>query len=65
LLPRKAEVVVVGGGVIGSSILYYLAKKGIKAVLLEKNGIASGTSGSCDGLVFLQSKKPGIHLKLA
>jgi len=65
LLPRKAEVVVIGGGVIGSSITYYLAKKGVKVVLLEKNGIASGTSSSCEGLVILQSKKPGVHLKLA
>jgi sarcosine oxidase subunit beta len=65
LLPQKAEVVIIGGGVIGSSILYYLAKKGVKAVLLEKDGIASGTSGACEGLVFLQSKKPGVHLKLA
>ena len=65
MLPRKAEVVIIGGGVIGSSIMYYLAKKGIKVVLLEKNGIASGTSSACEGLVFLQSKKPGVHLKLA
>jgi len=65
LFPRKAEVVVIGGGVIGSSITYHLAKKGVKVVLLEKNGIASGTSSSCEGLVFLQSKKPGIHLRLA
>jgi glycine/D-amino acid oxidase-like deaminating enzyme len=65
LLPQKAEVVVIGGGVIGSSIVYYLARKGIKVVLLEKNGIASGTSSACDGVILLQSKKPGVHLKLA
>jgi len=65
LFPRKAEVVVIGGGVIGSSIVYHLAKKGLKVVLLEKNGIASGTSSACEGLVLLQSKKPGVHLKLA
>ena len=65
MLPRKAEVVVIGGGVIGSSIVYYLAMKGIKVVLLEKNGIASGTSSACDGVILLQSKKPGVHLKLA
>ena len=65
MFPRKAEVVVIGGGVIGSSIVYHLAKKGLKVVLLEKNGIASGTSSACEGLVLLQSKKPGVHLKLA
>lgn len=65
MLPRKAEVVVIGGGVIGSSIAYHIAKKGLKVVLLEKNGIASGTSSACEGLILLQSKKPGVHLKLA
>jgi glycine/D-amino acid oxidase-like deaminating enzyme len=65
VLPRRADVVVVGGGVIGSSILYHLSKKKIQAVLLEKGELISGTSGACDGLIFLQSKKPGPHLRLA
>ena len=33
--------------------------------LLEQGELASGSSGACDGLVFLQSKKPGVHLQLA
>ena len=65
MLPRKTDVVVVGGGVIGSSILYHLSKKKIQAVLLEKGELIAGTSGACDGLIFLQSKKPGPHLRLA
>ncbi|UCG65787.1 MAG: FAD-binding oxidoreductase [Deltaproteobacteria bacterium] len=65
MLPRKTDVVVVGGGVIGSSILYHLSKRKIQAVLLEKGELISGTSGACDGLIFLQSKKPGPHLRLA
>jgi len=58
-------VVVVGGGIMGSSILYHLSKRKIQAVLLEKGELISGTSGACDGLIFLQSKKPGPHLRLA
>lgn len=65
MLPRKTDVVVVGGGVIGSSILYHLSKRKIQAVLLEKGELISGASGACDGLIFLQSKKPGPHLRLA
>lgn len=44
-LPKQASVVVIGGGVIGCSILYHLAKEGVSdAVLLERNSIASGTT---------------------
>jgi sarcosine oxidase subunit beta len=59
------EVVVIGGGVIGTSVAYYLARRGVRATLLERGDMASGSSGACDGLVLLQSKKPGIHLRLA
>lgn len=55
----------IGGGVIGTSVTYYLAKKGVKVLLLEKEGIAAGTSSAGEGVIFLQLKKPGIHLKLA
>ena len=65
MLIQKADVVIIGGGVIGTSIFYHLAKNNIDVALLEKNSIASGTSSSCEGIIFLQTKKPGIHLKMA
>jgi len=60
-----ADVVVIGGGAIGTSIAYHLAKRNINVILVERDDIASGTSGACDGFVFLQSKKPGVHLQMA
>jgi len=62
---KNADVVIAGGGVIGSAIAYFLSLNGIEVVLLEKEEIGSGSSGACDGAVLMQSKKPGIHLKMA
>lgn len=51
----KADAVIIGGGVIGTATAYYLAKKGMKkVVLLEKNYISGGSSGRCAGLVRTQ-----------
>lgn len=44
-----AEVVVIGGGVIGACVTYSLASEGIDVVLVERGDWASGTSGHCNG----------------
>ena len=44
-LPSHASVVVVGGGVMGCSTLYHLAKLGVTdAILVERNKLTSGTT---------------------
>jgi len=44
-VPAQASVVVIGGGVMGCSTLYHLAKAGVSdAVLLERNKLTSGTT---------------------
>jgi len=62
---KKYDVLIVGAGIIGSAIAYFLSKEKIKVGVIEKGNIGEGTSSACDGYVFLQSKKPGISLKLA
>ncbi|PAV28308.1 hypothetical protein CIL05_16865 [Virgibacillus profundi] len=59
------KVIVAGGGLIGTSIAYYLAKSGAEVTLIDSKDIASGTSGSCDRAIMIQSKKPGPTLDLA
>lgn len=47
-MKKSAEIVIIGGGIIGTAIAYNLAKKGMKdIVLLEKGFLASGSTGRC------------------
>lgn len=50
--PNSADVVIVGGGVVGCSIAYHLTKLGITdVVLLERKQLTSGTTWHAAGLV--------------
>ena len=50
--PKQARVVIVGGGVIGTSIAYHLAKLGCNDVLLlERDQLTSGTTWHAAGLI--------------
>lgn len=49
---KTADAVVIGGGIVGASIAYYLAKKGLReVVLLEKGEVCSGSSGDSAAIV--------------
>ncbi|MGE4247708.1 MAG: NAD(P)/FAD-dependent oxidoreductase, partial [Parvibaculaceae bacterium] len=51
-LPARADVVIVGGGIIGCSIAYHLTRIGItNVVLLERKKLTSGTTWHAAGLV--------------
>ncbi|MEQ8255953.1 MAG: FAD-dependent oxidoreductase [Roseovarius confluentis] len=60
-LPKNAKVVVIGGGVVGCSVLYHLAKKGWSdCVLLEKNELTAGSTWHAAGNVPTFSTSWGI-----
>jgi glycine/D-amino acid oxidase-like deaminating enzyme len=61
---QTADVVVIGGGAVGTSIAYFLAKRNMDVTLVEKGGIAAGTSGRCDGNVMLNDTLPGYDCQL-
>lgn len=49
-LPPSAEVIVIGGGVMGTSVLYHLAAAGCtNAVLIERDTIAAGSTSKAAG----------------
>ena len=51
-IPDRARVVVIGGGVIGTSVAYHLAHLGVTdVVLLERDRLTSGTTWHAAGLM--------------
>lgn len=64
-LPNSAPMVVIGGGIIGVSTLYHLAKKGVEgAVLVERKTLASGTTWHAAGIVG-QLRESGAQTELS
>ncbi|HEY8755176.1 MAG TPA: FAD-binding oxidoreductase [Candidatus Dormibacteraeota bacterium] len=43
-LPASAECVIVGGGVVGCSLAYHLARAGVRSLLLERGDLGAGST---------------------
>ncbi len=65
-MEKNVKVIVIGGGVVGCSILYHLAKFGLKdCILLERKELTSGSSWHAAGNVHVISNDPNISRLMA
>ncbi len=48
-LPQSAECVIIGGGVVGCSLAYHLARAGMHPLLLERGEFGAGSTARCAG----------------
>src|SRR5256885_13930721 len=49
MIRDSADAVVIGGGVVGCSIAYHLARRGAAVVVLERETLGSQSTGRCAG----------------
>ena len=65
-METHAKVIIIGGGVVGCSILFHLAKFGLKdCILLERKELTSGSSWHAAGNVHVISSDPNISRLMA
>ena len=61
---KATDIVVIGGGIIGCAVAYYLAKEGAQVSLVEKGFLGSSTTATQSNLS-LQARALGPELDLA
>jgi len=59
-MPRTCDAVVIGGGIVGCSVAFGLARQGLFVTVLDEGDVAFRTSRGSFGLVWVQSKGPGV-----
>ena len=66
-MSKSADVVVIGAGVVGCSVAYYLAREGLSVTVLEREAIGSGASAHATGSLGLLGAEfsPGPSFQLA
>ncbi len=59
------DAVVVGAGIVGAACAYFLEQAGLSVAVLDRNGVAGGTTGQGEGNILVSDKEPGPELELA
>ncbi|MCF7938595.1 MAG: FAD-binding oxidoreductase [Spirochaetales bacterium] len=62
---QTADVVIIGGGVRGLAIAYFLSRAKVDVLLVEKRFLASGASGMNMGYVNISAKKPDFYTRFS
>jgi glycine/D-amino acid oxidase-like deaminating enzyme len=58
------DVLVIGGGIVGASSAYHLARRGASVILLEAERLAFGATGRNLGYIWLHTRRAGPELAL-
>lgn len=63
--PARADVVVIGAGVVGASVAYHLARRGVETLLIERAAISAGTTWHAAANMETYRADPLLHDMIA
>ena len=63
-ITTSPDVLIIGGGIIGTASAFHLARRGASVVLLEANELAYGATGRNLGYIWIHTRRPGPELEL-
>lgn len=61
----KADVIVIGAGIVGACSAYSCARAGLDVIVVDRGPVAGGTTGAGEGNILVSDKEPGPELDLA
>jgi glycine/D-amino acid oxidase-like deaminating enzyme len=64
-LPRTADAVVIGAGIVGAACAHYLAEAGLNVLVVDRGPVSGGSTGAGEGNILVSDKDPGAELDLA
>lgn len=62
---QQYDAIIAGAGIVGASIAWHAARKGLRIAVIDSKGPAAAASGASDGAVSVASKRSGIIAALA
>jgi glycine/D-amino acid oxidase-like deaminating enzyme len=62
---RTFDTIVIGAGVVGSSVAYHCARRGMRVCLVDRDGLGGRTTSASAGLTIVSARVPGPALEFA
>ena len=60
-----SDLIIIGAGIVGAMCAHYAINSGLRTIVIDRNAVASGTTGAGEGNIMVSDKTPGPELDLA